>query len=41
MDMRINRSGLAVWTGGLKDGLGEISTQSGALNSQKVEAHNA
>jgi osmotically inducible protein OsmC len=31
MDMRIKRSGLAIWTGELKDGRGEISTQSGAL----------
>lgn len=30
--MTINRSGSAVWTGGLKDGRGEISTQSGALS---------
>ena len=29
--MKINRSGSAVWTGGLKDGGGNISTQSGAL----------
>ena len=29
--MKINRSGTAVWTGGLKDGGGSISTQSGAL----------
>lgn len=29
--MKINRSGSAVWSGGLKDGKGSISTQSGAL----------
>jgi osmotically inducible protein OsmC len=29
--MKINRSGSAVWSGGLKDGIGSISTQSGAL----------
>ncbi|MBC7778697.1 MAG: OsmC family protein [Proteobacteria bacterium] len=29
--MKMNRSGSAVWTGGLKDGRGTISTQSGAL----------
>jgi lipoyl-dependent peroxiredoxin len=29
--MKINRKGSAVWTGGLKDGKGAISTQSGAL----------
>jgi len=29
--MKIKRSGSAVWTGGLKDGKGAISTQSGAL----------
>lgn len=32
--MKINRSGSAVWTGGLKDGKGAISTQSGALDAQ-------
>lgn len=32
--MTINRSGSAVWSGGLKDGKGAISTQSGALNAQ-------
>jgi osmotically inducible protein OsmC len=31
--MQINRSGSAVWTGGLKDGRGTISTQSGALDA--------
>ena len=31
--MKINRSGSAVWTGGLKDGKGTISTQSGALDA--------
>ena len=29
--MKINRSGSAVWVGGLKDGKGAITTQSGAL----------
>ena len=29
--MKINRSGSAIWSGGLKDGRGAISTQSGAL----------
>ena len=29
--MKINRSGSAAWSGGLKDGKGTISTQSGAL----------
>lgn len=32
--MSIKRSGSAVWSGGLKDGKGAISTQSGALNAQ-------
>ena len=31
--MQIKRSGSAVWTGGLKDGRGTISTQSGALDA--------
>ena len=31
--MKINRSGSAVWTGGLKDGKGAITTQSGALSA--------
>jgi osmotically inducible protein OsmC len=31
--MKINRSGSAVWAGGLKDGKGAISTQSGALDA--------
>ncbi|EQB32500.1 OsmC family protein [Sphingobium ummariense] len=31
--MKINRSGSAVWSGGLKNGKGAISTQSGALNA--------
>jgi osmotically inducible protein OsmC len=31
--MKINRSGSAVWSGGLKDSKGAISTQSGALNA--------
>ncbi len=32
--MKIQRSGSAVWSGGLKDGRGAISTQSGALKEQ-------
>jgi osmotically inducible protein OsmC len=31
--MKIDRSGTAEWTGGLKDGRGSISTQSGALKA--------
>lgn len=31
--MKINRSGSAAWSGGLKDGKGTISTQSGALEA--------
>lgn len=31
--VKINRSGSAVWSGGLKDGKGTISTQSGALDA--------
>jgi osmotically inducible protein OsmC len=31
--MQINRTGSAQWSGGLKDGKGQISTQSGALKS--------
>ena len=31
--MKINRTGSAAWTGGLKDGKGSISTQSGALDA--------
>lgn len=31
--MTINRSGSAIWAGGLKDGKGTISTQSGALEA--------
>ncbi|MEC3910607.1 OsmC family protein [Sphingobium sp. CR2-8] len=31
--MKINRSGSAIWAGGLKDGKGSISTQSGALDA--------
>ncbi|MEJ0027284.1 MAG: OsmC family protein [Rhizomicrobium sp.] len=31
--MKINRKGSAVWEGGIKDGKGAISTQSGALSS--------
>src|ERR1700734_2531944 len=32
-DMKITRTGSAAWQGGLKDGKGSISTQSGALNT--------
>ncbi len=32
--MKINRKGSAVWEGGIKDGKGAISTQSGALNAK-------
>jgi len=31
--MKINRTGSAHWQGGIKDGKGAISTQSGALNA--------
>lgn len=31
--MKINRHGSAAWTGGVKDGAGSISTESGALNA--------
>ncbi len=31
--MKITRTGSAAWQGGLKDGKGSISTQSGALNA--------
>jgi osmotically inducible protein OsmC len=31
--MKINRSGSAIWSGGIKDGRGSISTESGALNA--------
>ena len=31
--MKINRNGSAAWSGGLKDGKGTISTQSGALDA--------
>lgn len=31
--MKINRTGSAAWSGGLKDGKGTISTQSGALDA--------
>ncbi len=31
--MKIKRKGSAVWSGGLKDGRGSISTESGALSS--------
>jgi lipoyl-dependent peroxiredoxin len=32
--MKIKRSGSATWSGGLKDGRGALSTQSGALEQQ-------
>ena len=32
--MQINRTASAQWSGGLKDGKGQISTQSGALKAQ-------
>jgi lipoyl-dependent peroxiredoxin len=32
--MKINRTGSAIWQGGLKDGHGTISTESGALSGQ-------
>jgi lipoyl-dependent peroxiredoxin len=31
--MKINRNGSAVWKGGIKDGIGSISTESGALKA--------
>jgi len=31
--MKINRNGSATWKGGLKDGIGAISTESGALKT--------
>lgn len=31
--MKINRSGSAAWSGGIKDGRGSISTESGALKA--------
>jgi osmotically inducible protein OsmC len=33
--MAIKRKGSAVWSGGLKDGKGSVSTQSGVLNQQQ------
>ncbi len=33
--MAIKRKGSAVWSGGLKDGKGAVSTQSGVLNQQQ------
>ena len=30
--MTINRTGSAIWQGGIKDGKGTISTESGALD---------
>jgi lipoyl-dependent peroxiredoxin len=32
-DMKIKRKGSAAWQGGIKDGRGSISTESGALNA--------
>lgn len=32
--MLIHKNGSAIWTGGLKNGKGTVSTQSGALNNQ-------
>ncbi|HVY83038.1 MAG TPA: OsmC family protein [Steroidobacteraceae bacterium] len=34
MALKITRTGSATWTGGLKDGRGSISTESGALKEQ-------
>ena len=31
--MKINRNGSAVWKGGIKDGIGSITTESGALRA--------
>ena len=31
--MKINRNGSAVWKGGIKDGIGSITTESGALKA--------
>jgi osmotically inducible protein OsmC len=31
--MKINRNGSAAWSGGIKDGIGSISTESGALKA--------
>jgi len=31
--MKINRTGSAAWSGGIKDGIGSISTESGALKA--------
>ena len=33
--MKITRKGSAVWSGGIKDGEGKISTQSGVLDDQR------
>ncbi|MBC8063683.1 MAG: OsmC family peroxiredoxin [Chlorobia bacterium] len=33
----MNRNATAVWTGGLKDGAGTVSSQSGALNNTKYD----
>jgi len=35
--MKINRKGSAVWKGGLKDGRGALSTESGALDKYPYE----
>jgi osmotically inducible protein OsmC len=32
--MKIERRGFAIWQGGLRDGKGTVSTESGALNAQ-------
>ena len=36
--MKIQRTGSAAWTGGLKDGKGAVSTQSGALKAYPYSA---
>jgi organic hydroperoxide reductase OsmC/OhrA len=36
--MKINRTGSAVWSGGIKDGKGAISTESGALADWAINA---
>jgi len=36
--MKINRHGSAVWSGGIKDGKGAISTESGALEAYLTNA---
>ena len=37
--MSIKRTGTAVWSGGLKDGTGKISTQSGVLDNVQYGFH--